>query len=121
MFGQDANGILYRYVRTRGGDVEVKAKEDNSLADVPIDAFRIEYYGQGQLAKVAEDPLKNPQLFQEFLDRHTNLRDLIETEQSLVTSLRENAARLKPSGKLFWSTDCEEEIAGGDRKKIEGS
>ena len=47
-------------LRLWGGDVEAKAKEDNSLADVPIEAFRIEYYGQGQLAKVAEDPLEEP-------------------------------------------------------------
>lgn len=96
VFCEDANGIRYRYVRTRGGDIEVKAKEDGSVTDVPIDAFRIEYFGQGELAKVAEDPLKNPELFQEFLDRHTNLRDLLETEESLVTSLRGNAGRLNP-------------------------
>lgn len=101
VFCEDANGILYRYVRTRGGDIEVKAKEDRSITDVPIDAFRIEYFGQGELAKVAEDPLKHPSLFQEFLDRHTNLRDLLETEESLVTSLRENAGRLNPLETAF--------------------
>jgi hypothetical protein len=101
VFCEDANGILYRYVRTRGGDIDVKAKEDGSVIDVPIDAFRIEYFGQGELAKVAEDPLKNPQLFQEFLDRHTNLRDLLETEESIVTSLRENAGRLNPLESAF--------------------
>ena len=101
VYCEDANGILYRYVRTRGGDIEVKAKEDRSLSDVPVDAFRIEYYGQGELAKVAEDPLKHPSLFQEFLDRHTNLRDLIETEESLVTRLREYAGRLNPLETAF--------------------
>ena len=40
---------------------------------------------RGSHAKVAEDPSKNPSLFQQFLDRHTNLRDLIETEEALVT------------------------------------
>jgi hypothetical protein len=64
VFCEDENGILYRYARSRGGDIEVKAKEDRSVSDVPIDAFRIEYFGQGELAKVAEDPLKNPKLFQ---------------------------------------------------------
>ncbi len=101
VFCEDENGILYRYVRTRGGDIEVKAKEVGSITDVPIDAFRIEYFGQGELAKVAEDPLKHPALFQEFLDRHTNLRDLLETEKSLVTSLRENASRLSPLESAF--------------------
>jgi len=101
VFCEDANGIPYCYVRTRGGDVEVKAKEDRSITDVPIDSFRIEYFGQGELAKVAEDPLKRPDLFQEFLDRHTNLRDLLETEESLVTSLRENAGRLNPIENAF--------------------
>ena len=101
VFCEDENGILYRYVRTRGGEIEVKAKEDRSISDVPIDAFRIEYFGQGELAKVAEDPLKHPDLFQDFLDRHTNLRDLVETEESLVTSLRENASRLNPLESAF--------------------
>jgi DNA repair ATPase RecN/histidinol phosphatase-like PHP family hydrolase len=96
VFCEDSNGMLYRYVRTRSGEIEVRAKEDNSLVKVPVDTFRIEYYGQGELAKVAEDPLKNPQLFQAFLDRHTNLRDLAEAETSLVNNLRENAGRLYP-------------------------
>jgi hypothetical protein len=96
IFCEDENGVHYRYSRTRGGDIDVKAKEDRSISDVPIDSFRIEYFGQGELAKIAEDPLKNPILFQEFLDRHTSLRDLIETEDALVTSLRENASRLQP-------------------------
>jgi DNA repair ATPase RecN len=101
VFCEDANGILYRYTRTRGGDIEVKAKEDNSIDDVPVDSFRIEFFGQGELSKVAEDPLAHPQLFQDFLDRHTNLRDLIETEEMLLTALRENAARLNPLESAF--------------------
>ncbi|MFO1044496.1 MAG: AAA family ATPase [Planctomycetaceae bacterium] len=101
VFCEDANGVPYKYTRTRNGDIQVKAKKDNSISDVPVDAFRIEYFGQGELAKVAEDPLKNPQLLQEFLDRHTNLRDLVETEDSLVTSLRENAGRLNPLENAF--------------------
>ncbi len=112
VFCEDENGILYRYVRSRGGDIEVKAKEDRSISDVPIDAFRIEYFGQGELAKVAEDPLKNPELFQEFLDRHTNLRDLIETEESLATRLRENAGKLSPLESAF-------QQLGGKKKSLE--
>jgi hypothetical protein len=101
VFCEDEQGIIYRYVRTRNGDIEVKAKEDRSVIDVPIDAFRIEYFGQGELAKVAEDPLKNPQLLQAFLDRHTNLRDLVETENTLVNNLRENASQLNPLEHAF--------------------
>lgn len=101
VYCEDINGIAYRYVRSRNGDIEVKAKEDQSIEDVPADAFRIEYFGQGELAKVAEDPLRNPELFQEFLDRHINLRDLMEVETSLITNLRENAARLNPIENLF--------------------
>jgi hypothetical protein len=101
LYCEDENGILYRYLRTRGSDIEVKAREDRSITDVPIDVFRIEYFGQGELARIAENPLKHPRLFQEFLDRHTNLRDLIEDEQSLVTSLRENASRLNPLETAF--------------------
>lgn len=118
VFCEDANGILYRYVRTRGGDIEVKAKEDRSVTDVPIDAFRIEYFGQGELAKVAEDPLKHPDLFQEFLDRHTNLRDLLETEESLVTSLRENAGRLNPLESAFGQLTAKKKSLEEIEKKL---
>jgi DNA repair exonuclease SbcCD ATPase subunit len=76
-------------------------RQDGSISDVPVDAFRIEYFGQGELAKIAEDPLKIPQLFQEFLDRHTSLRDLIETEKAIVISLQENAGRLNPLESAF--------------------
>jgi len=118
VFCEDANGILYRYVRTRGGDIEVKAKEDNSVSDVPVDAFRIEYYGQGELAKVAEDPLKHPALFQTFLDRHTNLRDLIETEETLVTRLRENAGRLNPLENAFGQLAAKKKSLDEIEKKL---
>ena len=117
VFCEDANGILYRYVRTRGGDIEVKAREDR-CTDVPIDAFRIEYFGQGELAKVAEDPLKHPDLFQEFLDRHTNLRDLLETEESLVTSLRENAGRLSPLESAFGQLTAKKKSLDEIEKKL---
>lgn len=96
VYCEDADGVLYRYTRTRGGEIDVKAKEIGPPIDAPTDSFRIEYFGQGELAKVAEDPLKNPQLFQDFLDRHTSLRDLVESEELLVSRLRENAGRLAP-------------------------
>lgn len=96
VFCEDADGIVYRYERARGAEISVKAKEDGSIADVPPDSFRIEYFGQGELARVAEDPLNNPQLFQEFLDRHIRLVDLQAHEESLVGQLRANAARLDP-------------------------
>ena len=118
VFCEDANGTLYRYVRTRGGDIEVKAKEDRSVSDVPIDAFRIEYFGQGELARVAEDPLKRPELLQEFLDRHTNLRDLIETEASLVASLRENAGRLNPLETAFGQLPAKKRLLDEIEKKL---
>ena len=118
VYCEDANGVLFRYVRTRGGDIEAKAKEGASAVDVPIDAFRIEYFGQGELAKVAENPLKNPQLFQEFLDRHTNLRDLIETEESLVTSLRENAGRLNPLESAFGQLTAKKQSLEEIEKKL---
>lgn len=101
LFCEDGNGIIYKYTRTRSGDIEVLAKEDDSITDVPVDSFRIEYFGQGELSRVAEDPLKYPQLFQDFLDRHTNLRDLVETQQSLLLALRENAGRVIPLESAF--------------------
>jgi hypothetical protein len=118
VYCEDASGIPYRYVRTRVGDIEVKAKEDGSVTDVPIDAFRIEYFGQGELAKVAEDPLRNPDLFQKFLDRHTNLRDLLEIEESLVTSLRENAGRLNPLENAFGQLKNKKKLLEEIEKKL---
>lgn len=118
VFCQDENGILYRYVRSRGGDIEVKAKEDRSINDVPTDAFRIEYLGQGELAKVAEDPARNPSLFQQFLDRHTNLRDLAETEDALVTALRENASRLNPLEIAFGQLEAKRKSLAEIEKKL---
>lgn len=94
VYCEDANGIIYRYERTKGGGISVRAKESGEITDVPTDVFRIEYFGQGELAKVAEDPLKNPQLLQDFLDRHINLNDLIDSEVSLVNQLRQNASQL---------------------------
>jgi DNA repair ATPase RecN len=112
VYCEDENGIPYRYTRSRGGEIEVKAKADGSVNAMPIDAFRIEYFGQGELAKVAEDPLKNPEMFQEFLDRHTSLRDLVETEETLVSRLRENAGRLNPLESAF-------QQLGGKKKSLE--
>ena len=118
VFCQDENGILYRYVRNRGGDIEVKAKEDKSITDVPTDTFRIEYLGQGELARVAENPVKNPSLFQQFLDRHTNLRDLTETEEALVTMLRENASRLNPLENAFAQLEAKKKSLSEIEKKL---
>jgi DNA repair ATPase RecN len=118
VFCEDTNGTLYRYTRSRGGDVEVKAKEDRSITDVPADAFLIEYFGQGELARVAEDPLKRPDLLQEFLDRHISLRDLVETEQSLVASLRENAGRLAPLENSFAQVEGRKKLLEEIEKKL---
>ena len=118
VYCEDENGVQYRYTRTRSGEIEVKAKEDNSISDVPPDSFRIEYFGQGELSKVAEDPLKHPQLFQDFLDRHTNLTDLIESETTLVSRLRENAGRLQPIENSFGNLEAKEKSLGDIQTKL---
>ena len=46
-------------------------------------------------------PAQEPDAFARVLDRHTDLSDLVESERSLVASLRENAARLKPLEDAF--------------------
>ncbi len=95
VYCEDSNGVIYRYERRRGARPLVKAKEDK-IHDVPEDAFRVEFYSQGDLAEVAKDPLKNPILLQEFLDRHISLRDLREKEAELVSVLEENSGQLIP-------------------------
>jgi hypothetical protein len=41
-------------------------------------------------------------LLQDFLDRHINIRDLAEKEDSLITQIRENSARLNPLETSFY-------------------
>lgn len=101
VYCEDADGVVYRYQRSKGGSIAVRAKDDNTIADVPADVFRIEYFGQGELAEVAKDPLNSPQLFQTFLDRHIILADVLNSEASLVGRLHENAARLGPLENSF--------------------
>lgn len=97
IYCEDENGIRYRYERVQGGQPIVKAREGKGeIADVPPDAFRVEYYPQGELAAVAKDPLKNPALLQDFLDRHLLLADLLGKEKQLVSALKQNSAQLVP-------------------------
>jgi len=96
IYCEDANGMRYRYEKPRGSDVIVKAKEEGEIGDVPADSFRVEYYRQGELAEVAKDPLKNPLLLQNFLDRHLLLADLTAKEAHLVSALKQNSAQLIP-------------------------
>lgn len=96
VYCEDGNGVRYRYERVQGGRPLVKAKDDGEIIDVPESAFRVEYYRQGELAEVAKNPLKTPQLLQDFLDRHLILSDLISKERQLVTVLEQNSAQLIP-------------------------
>ena len=96
VYCEDANGMRYRYEKPRGSDVIVRAKGEGEIADVPADSFRVEYYSQGELAEVAKDPLKNPLLLQNFLDRHLLLADLTAKESHLVNALKQNSAQLIP-------------------------
>lgn len=100
IYGEDANGVLYRYHRLRGMEPTVQAKEDQSIKDVPADAFRIEFFGQGDLAEVAKDPLRNPALLQEFLDRHISTQDLHEHESELLKALAQNSSQIIPLAAL---------------------
>ncbi len=101
VYCEDANGVVYKYERNRGADPVVKAREDGNINNVPPDAFPVEYYGQGELSEVAKDPLRNPILLQEFLDRHLHINDLEEQEQDLLRVLRQNSAQLLPLENIF--------------------
>lgn len=96
VYCEDGDGVRYRFERVRGGRPLVKAKEEGEIVDVPESAFRVEYYRQAELAEVAKDPLKNPQLLQEFLDRHLVLSDLTGKEAQLIAALKQNSAQLIP-------------------------
>lgn len=60
VYCQDENGVLYRYSRARGGDIQVKAREGSNAVDMPIDAFRIEYYGPGGARRGCQGPAEEP-------------------------------------------------------------
>jgi hypothetical protein len=96
VYCEDENGTRYRYERIRGREVTVQAKEDSTITDVPADSFRVEFYAQGELAEVAKNPLVNPLLLQEFLDRHISLSDLQRREQDLIQLLSDNSVQLIP-------------------------
>jgi ABC-type cobalamin/Fe3+-siderophores transport system ATPase subunit len=97
IYCEAANKTLYKYERSRGGEVKVVAREGASaITQVPADAFRVEFYDQGHLSRVADDPLSKPQLLQSFLDRHLVLSDLTSREAELLTSLANNSAQLIP-------------------------
>jgi hypothetical protein len=96
IYCEDENDIRYRYERVQGAEPIVRAKEEGDITDVPVDAFRVEYYRQGELSEVAKDPLKNPVLLQQFLDRHLLLTDLLSREGQLITALEQNSAQLIP-------------------------
>jgi hypothetical protein len=96
VYSEDPNGIRYRYERLRGSEAIVKAKDEGDILDVPADAFRVEYYRQGELAEVAKDPLRNSVLLQQFLDRHLMLTDLLASEAQLIGALEQSSAQLIP-------------------------
>jgi len=97
VYCRDAQGILYRYERMRGSDEpNVQAAEGGKVIDAPADVFRIEYYGQGDLARVAEDPLTKAHLLQDFLDRHAHLADLASKEAEILGRLEQNGSLLRP-------------------------
>lgn len=117
IYCEDANGILYRYDKTRGTAPIVKAKADGGMIDVPVNAFRVEYYRQGDLAEVAKDPLKNPALLQEFLDRHLMLDDLLLRQTELENVLRQNSAQLIPlEGSAGGLSNKQRELAEVNKK-----
>lgn len=95
VYCENVDGVRYKYDRIRYSPPTVKA-QDGSINDVPPEVFRVEFYGQGEIGEVAKDPLNNPKLLQDFLDRHITISDLIEHEQSLLGELAHNSATLIP-------------------------
>ena len=118
VYCEDSNGIRYRYERMQGSEPIVRAKEEGEIADVPVDAFRVEYYRQGELAEVAKDPLKNPVLLQQFLDRHLILTDLLGREAQLIAALEQNSAQLIPLEGSVGQLSAKKQSLGEINKKL---
>jgi hypothetical protein len=119
IYCEDAEGTRYRYERIRGNDPAVLAKEDQSITNVPRDAFRVEFYGQGELSEVAKDPLKNPTLLQGFLDRHIVLLDLIQRETALLQDLEQNSSQLIPLENTAAQLPAKKALLSELNKKLE--
>jgi hypothetical protein len=118
VYCEDENGVRYRYERIRGQNAIVKAKDEGSISNVPPDSFRVEYYRQGELGTVAKDPIKNPVLLQEFLDRHLLLGDLIGRQEQLITVLAQNSAQLIPLEGNAGQLAAKEKVHGEINKKL---
>lgn len=93
---EDANGVRYRYERQRGGSWTVEAEDQHGKRIEFKGTFRVEFYKQGHLSEVAKDPMKNPELLQDFLDQHLELSDARAEEDALIQELEHNSAQLKP-------------------------
>lgn len=96
VFCEDANGVQYRFDRSAGGQVVGRIRKDDSITSVSTSEFPIEYYGQGELGRVAERSLKDASALQAFLDRHIEFRGLVERESELLATTREIAMHLAP-------------------------
>ena len=96
IYCEDANGIRYRYERSRGENVRVQCKDDKLVQEVAPDSFRIEFYAQNALSEVAKDPHQNAGLLQLFLDKRIILGDLVSREEDLLSSLDHNSGILRP-------------------------
>lgn len=96
IYCEDQNGIQYRYERSKGNEAIVKAKNNDTVTEVPKDVFKIEFYSQGELSEVSKNPLENPEILQEFLDTHLDLRNLHESVEDLVLSIQQNSSQLIP-------------------------
>jgi len=113
VYCRDSAGVEYRFERMRSAPPQIRTRGPQAVADVPGDAFRIEFYGQGDLSQVTADPLGHPGRLQEFLDRHLNLSDLVAREQELLVKLRQSSAQLVP-------LEVEAASLGGKRRKLAG-
>jgi hypothetical protein len=118
VYCEDESGVRFRYERVQGSKPIVKAKDEGEITEVPEDAFRVEYYRQGELAEVAKNPLKHPVLLQEFLDRHLLLNDLLQKESQLVGALAQNSAQLIPLETNAGQLSSKTQVFGQINKKL---
>jgi len=97
VFCEDANGVDYRFDRTAGGAVIGRLRKDgNVMPSVTPSEFPVEYYGQGELGRVAQGSLTDPLSLQQFLDRHIAFAGLQERESSIRDEAEELIAQLAP-------------------------
>ncbi len=96
LFCEDAAGVQYRFDRSQTREAKAIRKPDGSVTHLTGDPFKIEYFGQGELSRVAQSHLANTAALQEFFDQHIAFDNLKDEEIRICGEAEELGRQLAP-------------------------